>query len=123
MSRDSQPTPKDSSGTIYTYQEALDSLPEVRRITRDAAEKVESLSHRIHSREELERKLPEIEAATQSIFEDWQRRISALGCHPKGMWLVDWDSGDGYYCWRYPETTIAHHHGYAEGFAGRVPIM
>lgn len=112
-----------SDSRVFTYQQALDSLPEVRRVTREAVERVEALSHRIRSRDELERKLPEIEAATNSIFEDWQRRISALGCYAKGMWLVDWDSGDGYYCWRYPESTIGYHHGYVEGFDGRVPIM
>ena len=36
--------------------------------------------------------------------------------------LVDWDAGDGYFCWRYPEPALAHFHGYEEGFAGRVPI-
>ncbi len=108
---------------IFSYRQALESLPQVRQITLDAVERVEALSHRIQSREELRRKLPEIEAATRSIFDDWQRRIRSLGCHPKGMWLVDWDSGDGYYCWRYPEPTIGHHHGYVEGFEGRVPIQ
>lgn len=113
----------DPTGPVFSYQQALESLPEVRRITREAVERVESLSHRLRSREELERKLPEIEAATQVIFDEWQRSINAQGCYPKGMWLVDWDSGAGYYCWRYPEPTIAHHHGYVEGFTGRVPVM
>ena len=36
--------------------------------------------------------------------------------------LVDWDSGDGYYCWRFPEAAIAFFHTYDEGFAGRIPI-
>jgi hypothetical protein len=39
------------------------------------------------------------------------------------VWLVDWDSGAGYYCWRYPEESLGHFHGYQEGFAGRVPIQ
>ena len=43
-------------------------------------------------------------------------------CVVKGLWLVDWDCGDGYYCWRYPEASIAHFHGYDDGFNGRMPI-
>ena len=113
---------KSSIQEVFSYRQALESLPQVRRITREAVQQVESLSHRIKSRDELQSKLPEIEAATRSIFDDWQQRIRSLGCHPKGMWLVDWDSGDGYYCWRYPEPTIGHHHGYVEGFEGRVPV-
>jgi hypothetical protein len=38
------------------------------------------------------------------------------------LWLVDWDSGDGYYCWRFPEQAIGFFHTYEEGFGGRLPI-
>ena len=38
------------------------------------------------------------------------------------LWLVDWDNGDGYYCWRFPEETVSFFHSYEEGFGGRLPI-
>ena len=44
------------------------------------------------------------------------------GCQAKGMWLVDFDTGEGYYCWHYPEPEICYFHGYDEGFRGRVKI-
>ena len=58
---------------------------------------------------------------TESV-ERWASEIESLGCEVKGLWLVDWDSGDGYYCWRFPEPTVGHFHGYDEGFAGRLPL-
>jgi hypothetical protein len=36
---------------------------------------------------------------------------------------VDFDNGDGYYCWSYPESAITHYHGYDEGFSGRMSIQ
>ena len=36
---------------------------------------------------------------------------------------VDFDSGEGYYCWRYPEAAVQHYHGYEDGFAGRMKIV
>ena len=36
---------------------------------------------------------------------------------------VDFDNGDGYYCWKCPEVTILHYHCYDEGFAGRMTIV
>ena len=42
--------------------------------------------------------------------------MEALGAEVKGVWLVDFDNGSGYYCWRWPETAIDHFHGYEEGF-------
>src|SRR5438045_3726832 len=40
----------------------------------------------------------------------------------KGLWLVDFDSGAGYYCWHYPEPALEYFHGYDEGFPGRVKL-
>jgi hypothetical protein len=52
----------------------------------------------------------------------WSEKILKLGCLPKGIWLVDFDNGEGYYCWRYGDEKIQYFHGYHEGFAGRVAI-
>ena len=52
----------------------------------------------------------------------WAEKIMQLGAEPKGLWLVDFDSGSGYYCWRYPEADVGFFHGYDDGYSGRVPI-
>ena len=49
--------------------------------------------------------------------------VQSLGLEAKGLWLVDFDNGEGYYCWSYPEPTIAHYHTYDAGFAGRITIQ
>lgn len=107
---------------IFTYEEALAAFPLVRRLTRDAVLQVESIFQRVQSQEELDDRQAELESATQSIVDAWTTKIEAMGCEVKGLWLVDFDSGAGYYCWRYPEESLSHYHGYDEGFAGRVPI-
>ena len=53
----------------------------------------------------------------------WVRAMEALGVEVKGPWLVDFDNGRGYYCWRWPEEQLEYFHGYDEGFAGRVRIQ
>jgi hypothetical protein len=108
---------------IFTYEEALGTFPLVRRLTREAVLQVESIFQRVESQEELDDRQAELESATQSIVDAWASQIEGLGCEVKGLWLVDFDSGAGYYCWRYPEESLAHYHGYDEGFTGRVPIQ
>ena len=107
-----------SGKRIFTYDEALATFPVVRDLTTAAARQVEQLD----SREETESRRNEMEEARERIVRAWAREVSNIGCEVKGVWLVDWDSGDGYYCWRFPEQAIAFFHTYDEGFAGRIPI-
>ena len=53
----------------------------------------------------------------------WTRDMEILGVVVKGLWLVDFDSGEGYYCWKYPEPAVSHYHGYDDGFPGRIKII
>ena len=89
---------------IFTYDEAISTFHVVRDLTSAAV------------RQE------ELEEARERIVTAWAQRISSLGCEVKGVWLVDWDSGDGYYCWRFPEQALSYFHTYDEGFEGRIPI-
>ncbi len=53
----------------------------------------------------------------------WAREMEALGLEVKGLWLVDFDTGGGYYCWKWPEQGLEYYHGYEEGFGGRTRIQ
>ena len=107
---------------IFTYEEALATFPRVQQLTAAAVREVEALVNDVQGREEMESRRRELEAAYQAIVQKWIEEILAAGCEVKGVWLVDWDSGDGYYCWRYPEETLGHYHSYEDGFRGRIPI-
>ncbi len=114
---------KRSSGKrIFSYDEALATFPAVRDLTAAAVRQMEALASRLGSREEMDSQSDELEEARERIVSAWAREISSLGCEVKGVWLVDWDSGDGYYCWRFPEQAIGFFHTYDEGFSGRIPI-
>ena len=78
---------------IFSYEDACALLPEVQRLTGVAVEQVEQI-------EEAE---PEV---YQQIVADWAESVMALGIEVKGLWLVDFDSGGGYYCWRHPEPAL-----------------
>jgi hypothetical protein len=65
----------------------------------------------------------ELEERIQEVVLRWSREMEALGADVKGLWLVDFDSGAGYYCWTWPEPDLAFFHTYEEGFAGRARIQ
>lgn len=114
---------ENSDAQVFTYEEALTLFPRVREITADAVLQLQSLYSRVQGQEELEQRREELDAASRRLVEEWMERVEALGCEVKGLWMVDWDSGAGYYCWRWPEESLSHFHGYEEGFAGRMPLQ
>lgn len=108
----------------WTLAAARALLPDVRRRTERAVRESEALlalgaaggapdvSQRAQTAAEVER-----------VIGRWAREMEALGLDVKGLWLVDFDSGNGYFCWRWPEPELAYFHGYDEGFAARVRIQ
>jgi hypothetical protein len=103
----------------FTYEEALGKIPAVRSLTEAAVFELEAL---LGSEPDTESIPPEMVAEYQRILASWAASMVELGAEVKGLWLVDFDSGDGYYCWRYPEPSLQFFHGYEEGFGGRVEL-
>src|SRR5262245_23997061 len=84
---------------------------EVRRITAGAVASVEALEAR---RPELAGDAARLAALEQELaraVSAWVRAMEALGVEVKGRWLVDFDNGTGYYCWRWPEQHLDYFHG------------
>jgi hypothetical protein len=107
---------------IFSYDEALNTFPLVRDLTSAAVRQIDALATSLSGRDEADSRRGEIEEAQEKIVRAWAREVTAIGCEVKGVFLVDWDSGDGYYCWRFPEPSISFFHTYDEGFAGRIPL-
>lgn len=108
---------------IFSLQQARELLPQVKHLTADAVRRAETLASQLHGLAEDDPEHATLSAALRQVVDAWADEIRALGVEAKGLWLVDFDNGQGYYCWCYPEPTIGHYHGYEEGFAGRMTIQ
>ena len=105
----------------WTLEGARAVLSDVRDRTERAVEEAEKLVLEREGAAPAEQ--AKVDAKIQQVIERWQRAMEALGAEVKGVWLVDFDNGSGYYCWRWPETTVDHYHTYEEGFGGRSRIQ
>jgi hypothetical protein len=107
---------------IFTLEEARALLPRVKEITQHSYEIVEELQTQLESAEHP-RDVRRLEAQVHEVLQRWAAAVKELGVEVKGLWLADFDSGDGYYyCWQLGEDDIEHFHRYETGFAGRRPI-
>ena len=110
---------------IFTLEEARALMPQVRALTEPVYLLADSLADEVAQCDEEREadRAEELRDRLQGLVESWAEAIRDLGADVKGLWLVDFDSGDGYWCWAYPEEHLDHWHSYDEGFAGRRPAV
>jgi hypothetical protein len=109
VDKDDEEDQDDEAKRVFTLDEARALLPRVKELTSDAVLRYGQLAS-------------ELEQERETVVRGWMQEIRSLGLEIKGLWLVDFDSGAGYYCWKYPEPALNHFHGYDEGFTGRLPL-
>ena len=108
---------------VFTLIDAHWLLPVIYRITEESHLLVRSLLNRMESVKTVNPVLAaELEMEIDREVHRWEVKIEKLGATPKGLWLADFDNGEGYYCWKFPETEIKYWHAYNEGFTGRKQI-
>jgi hypothetical protein len=108
---------------VFSQPEVSKLLPLIYRLTDDAQCEVKKIINFIEAHaDKKSRVVHDLETRLNEIVTRWQVKIEKLGAEPKGLWLADFDSGDGYFCWKFPETEICFWHGYQDGFTGRILI-
>ncbi len=110
--------PEGQERRIFSFAQAAALLPEVRQITEAAQARVEAMQ----ANGELGAGAAERQAEAKRIVREWTEAMQQRGIEVKGLWLIDFDNGSGYYCWRWPETALEYYHSYEDGFRGRLRI-
>ena len=111
------------SHRYFTLEKAQEMLPLVYRLTEDAAKQTKYLMSCIDAlQDKKSARTLELQEQINEIIHKWQNKLERLGVKPKGLWLADFDNGDGYFCWKFPEVKISHKHAYQDGFTGRIMI-
>lgn len=110
------------SKKIFTLKEAQALLPRVRALTQQAVARAEKLQAAFEDLPAGEKRST-LEMQYHGLVRAWAEQVIDLGLEVKGLWLVDFDSGDGlYYCWHWPEPALGYFHDYDSGFSGRKPL-
>lgn len=109
--------------TVFSLRQARDVVAVIYSITRSYSRRVDVLIDRLDAMAgSNEPTVVAIEAQVDALIQEWQGKVRKLGALPQGLWIADIDSGDGYYCWKFPEPTVQFWHGYSDGFSKRRPV-
>jgi hypothetical protein len=124
--------------SIFSLEEAQTLFPVVFRLTKSYSERVQVLLAKIERLSSVKSlRKPDgddglassnayptepFEAEAGRLIQEWQTKIQKLGGLPNGHWVVDFDSGDGYYCWKFPEPSIEFWHHYRDGYSKRIKL-
>jgi len=104
---------------IWTLEEALEAFPKIKRITEDFYEQTYTISKLLSDNIYPENEMEKMEDKVQELIRIWSFTMQEMEIDVKGIWLVDFDNGEGYYCWKIGEEDLLYEHSYEEGFAGR----
>jgi hypothetical protein len=107
---------------VFTLAEAEALFPLVRRITQATYQELEPVRRMLEAMVPTNPLIQDVERQYEIIVKRWVGKMERLGLVVKGLWLVDFDTGDGYLCWKFPELRIGYYHSYHEGYTGRIPL-
>ncbi|MGE4231910.1 MAG: DUF2203 domain-containing protein [Bacteriovoracia bacterium] len=107
---------------IFSLSEARSLLPDLQKVTQKANDRVSELVMSLDAMVPEDPDFHETRKEIDRTVKSWAKKVETHGCLVKGIWLVDFDNGHGYYCWNYPEEEVDHFHGYDEGFSKRIRI-
>ena len=113
-------SPADSN--LYVLAEASELLPVVRKVTENAYRRLSRLDERLELMLLCDPRRTAIADEYEKIVRKWIASITRLGAIPNGLWRVDFDTGEGYLCWRFPELKIGYFRDYDCEFDDRMSV-
>jgi len=63
-----------------------------------------------------------LEAEYEAVVSQWRTKIELLGAKVSGLWIVEFDVGEGHIAWRYPELSLNYFRNTGSAFAERVKL-
>ncbi len=92
---------------IFSLAEAQSLLPVVRKVTRRAVGDFDPVRGRYRNLLDCDPRKSQLALQYEKIVRLWMTKMARFGLVARGLWAVDFDTGDGYLSWKYPELRLA----------------
>jgi len=103
-----------SNCTLFSLEEAVLLLPLVKKLTTLAITNLEPTQFRYLNLLDCDPRKRELGWEYEQLVRLWIEKMARLGLLVRGLWEVNFDTGEGYLSWRYPELHIAFFTDYCD---------
>ena len=103
----------------FNLEQARELLPLIRKITHETYSTLDPIRRTLRTMSIIDDMSPELENDYKCGVEDWIEKMNRLGVKPVTLGMVNFDTGDGYLNWKYPETDLSHYHDYDSHYKER----
>ena len=94
------------SHRTFTEEEAENLLPTVKRITAQAASEASKIEEQLRFIPRDEPIFKRLASDLDLVIRRWAIKIKKLGLAPSGVWIVDFDAGNGCFSWRLGDESV-----------------
>ena len=110
------------SGKLFNLEEAREHLPLVQAITRKHQTQLAPIQARLSKMLSNDPRRATLERDYEQVVSRWRGKIEQLGASVHGLWVVEFNVGEGALCWRYPELTLNYLRLHGAAFSSRTKL-
>jgi len=107
---------------LFSFSEADKLLPLVRSITQKHQTELTPIQNRLKKMLSNDPRRNSVEHEYEQVVSRWKSKVEKLGTSVCGLWVVEFNVGEGALSWRYPELSLAYFRATGVEFSNRVKI-
>ena len=107
---------------LFDLAEAKALLPTVAKITQGHYQNWLPIKLRLQKMLSNDPRRARLECEYESQVDQWRAKIKRVGALPVGLWVVDFDVGEGSLNWQFPELSLAFFRPNDAPRAGRIKL-
>ncbi len=108
---------------LFNLAEAKSLLPLVQSVTIKHQTELDPIQDRLNKMLSNDPRRNPIEGEYEQVVSKWKSKIEKLGAIVRGLWVVEFNVGEGVLCWRHPELSLNYFRANGEDFTNRVKLQ
>lgn len=107
---------------LFNLNEARELLLLVQTVTKVQEKQLAPVQDRLNKMLSNDPRRKVFERQYEMIVQQWCTKVELLGARVSGLWMVEFDVGEGSLSWRFPELSLNHFRPNGADFSERVKL-